>query len=252
MLPLVTIVTVTFNAESFLEDTILSVLNQKFISFEYIIIDGGSTDNTLEIIKKYSNQIKYWESKPDKGIYDAMNSSLNHINGIWVCFMNAGDLFYDNNTLKNIFDIKNINLNLFTMIYVDHSYKSNSEIKIKNAGILNDLRKKMVICHQSILIKSDYLKENKFNINYKFSADYDLVIKIFKNNKEQIYYHNIPISIIARNGFSEKNSFGTYLEYKKISLKYFQNNYLRIYHFLILIERIFIQIIKKIISYSVK
>ena len=87
----VSIVTVSFNCVSSIEDTILSVVNQKYKEKEFVIIDGGSTDGTLDVIKKYDKQINYWVSEKDAGIYDAMNKGIKASNGDWIIFMNSGD-----------------------------------------------------------------------------------------------------------------------------------------------------------------
>lgn len=99
----VTVVTVCYNAATVIEETILSVLSQDYQSMEYIVIDGGSTDGTVDIIKKYSDRIAYWVSEPDGGIYYAMNKAVEHATGDYVNFMNAGDTFFDSNVLKDIF-----------------------------------------------------------------------------------------------------------------------------------------------------
>ena len=100
--PKVTIVTVTYNAEEYLEQTIKSVIKQDYPNIEYIIIDGASSDRTVEIIKEYQKYISYWTSEPDSGIYDAMNKGIDIATGEWINFMNAGDSFVEKNTISKV------------------------------------------------------------------------------------------------------------------------------------------------------
>ena len=100
---LISIVTVSYNAVLTIEQTILSVINQTYPNVEYIIIDGGSTDGTVDIIKKYANKIAYWVSEPDKGIYDAMNKGGLKATGDFIQFLNAGDWFENEHVIEKIF-----------------------------------------------------------------------------------------------------------------------------------------------------
>jgi glycosyltransferase involved in cell wall biosynthesis len=113
---------VSYNAVLTIEQTILSVINQTYPHIEYIIIDGGSTDGTVDIIKKYANRIAYWVSEPDKGIYDAMNKGIRTAKGEWINFMNAGDLFYSKDTLEKFTEKAPIGFFIFLagamMVYV--------------------------------------------------------------------------------------------------------------------------------------
>lgn len=102
-MPLITVITVVYNGEKHLEETILSVVNQTYENIEYIIVDGGSTDKTLDVIKKYENQIDCWVSESDNGIYDAMNKGLSLASGEWINFMNAGDAFWRPDSISDIF-----------------------------------------------------------------------------------------------------------------------------------------------------
>ena len=98
--PKFSIITVTYNAEKVLEDTIQSVVFQTYRDVEYIIVDGNSKDNTMEIVSKYRNHISKVISEPDKGLYDAMNKGIRMATGDYLCFLNAGDEFHDNETLQ--------------------------------------------------------------------------------------------------------------------------------------------------------
>ena len=97
---LISIITVVFNDKYGLEETILSVLSQTSENIEYIIIDGGSNDGTVDVIKKYEKSIDKWISEPDNGIYDAMNKGIALASGGFINFMNAGDVYASNNKLK--------------------------------------------------------------------------------------------------------------------------------------------------------
>ena len=97
------IITINYNNKDGLEKTILSVINQTCQDFEYIIIDGGSTDGSVDVIKKYADRIDYWVSEPDKGIYNAMNKGIIKAKGEYLNFMNSGDCFYDNEVLSNVY-----------------------------------------------------------------------------------------------------------------------------------------------------
>jgi glycosyltransferase involved in cell wall biosynthesis len=175
--PLISIITVVYNCVNTLEETILSVINQDFDNFEYIIIDGGSTDGTIEIINKYQDKIAKFISEPDNGIYDAMNKGLSHSNGQWVNFMNAGDLFYKKNILTNIFTAENLN---FDMIYGNVCFFDENQCFILNTKSNKYKINLNAINHQSVFIKKNI--HNPFSSEYKISADHNLIYKIVKFN----------------------------------------------------------------------
>jgi glycosyltransferase involved in cell wall biosynthesis len=242
----VTIITVCYNAEIFIEETIKSVISQNDITFEYIIIDGLSNDKTLSIISNYQNHINLVISEKDKGIYDAMNKGIHFANGDWIIFMNAGDTFYNNNTLFNIFN-RIIDPNV-TLLYGATSFFSNQKFKISYPKKLERIWCGMPICHQSMLVKTDYLKRNTFDLKYKYASDYNLLYNICINNKNSIKNLNLIISTITINGFSESNSIGTYKEYMEISLT--KNRFTKLislYFYFRITERFFIKTLKNII-----
>lgn len=202
--PLVSVITVSYNAVFTIEETILSVINQTYPNIEYIIIDGGSTDGTVEVIKKYADKISYWVSEPDKGIYDAMNKRVRQSKGEWVNFMNSGDSFYDVNTLYNIFVLKSISSNI-SVIYGKTCKITKYATRIETPLSLNNMNKRLPFCHQSSFIKLDLLLAHPYNLNYKIVADDDFFYSMYKLNVDFMYV-DIPIAIYeAFSGVSSKN-----------------------------------------------
>jgi glycosyltransferase involved in cell wall biosynthesis len=177
--PLFTIITVVYNGEKSITKTINSVLKQTYGNFEYIIIDGNSTDNTNIIISNFKDSLTNFISENDLGIYDAMNKGIRLAKGEWVNFMNSGDVFNDENVLYNISKfIEKDPLNL-DIIYGNHILNFNdSLIKIKPMN-LNRLNYEMAFCHQSTFIKNDILKSNYFNLKYKYASDFDMMNKLY-------------------------------------------------------------------------
>ena len=110
-MPLISIITVVKNDVANIEETILSVLNQTYNNVEYIIVDGASTDGTLDIIKKYEKHVDLWVSEPDDGLFYAFNKGVDLVTGKWVEFLNCGDFFYNNTVLAEIFAGQKIDAN---------------------------------------------------------------------------------------------------------------------------------------------
>lgn len=201
--PLISIITVTFNAASTIEQTILSVINQTYPHIEYIIIDGGSTDGTIDIIKKYSDRISYWVSEPDKGIYDAMNKGINLANGEWINFMNAGDTFYHSNIIEDIFAKK---IYEYDIIYGAVNMLSSTYNKIVWPKHNISRSHPMPFNHQSVFVRTSLCKQYPFDISYRYAADYNFFCKIqqdakYINTNEIIANYSID-GISSTNGIS--------------------------------------------------
>ena len=170
--PLITIATVVCNGQDYLEETILSIVNQKYENLEFIIIDGGSTDKTIEIIKKYEHVIDYWVSENDDGIYDAMNKASNLAKGQWINYMNCGDTFCNNEVVKKI-QFKNYSK--YAMVYGNAKIFSDNKrfIKIQKSFKMNKFTLSTfitrVVCHQAVFYNTDI----KFNYpkKYKFKGE---------------------------------------------------------------------------------
>lgn len=222
----ISIVTVCYNGEKTIEKTILSVLNQNFEDYEYIIIDGKSEDTTLDIVKKYE---KIFENKnirfkvvseKDKGIYNAMNKSLNYIRGTWIYFLNSGDSFFDEEVLKQLSDeIKKVSEEIAVIFGSINEFFVNSKNKkyqriLKPSSQIDELRKRMIFCHQGNIVKAKYMKTLKFNEKYKIAADFDFYRKLYYMNKK---FFEVPIvfSNYECTGISS-NYFKLYREYLKV------------------------------------
>ncbi len=175
MPPLISVVTICYNAKNDLEKTILSVLSQTYQDIEYIIIDGGSTDGTVDIIHKYSERLFYWISEPDKGIYDAMNKGMDRATGSWINFMNAGDTFCDNEVIKNIFGYND--LSDYSVIYGDCYVSKLNQLQYLKASSMKKVHVQMPFCHQSSFIRKTRLR---FSIDLKIAADYQMIYEYYR------------------------------------------------------------------------
>lgn len=197
--PLISIITVVYNCEQTIERTILNVIKQDFENYEFIIVDGGSTDNTLNILKKYENQITKWVSESDKGIYDAMNKGVKMANGEWINFMNAGDEFAVLNFTSLLEAMQNEE---FAVIYGDVIIKNEEgNFSLDKARPINEMNYLLNFCHQSSFVRRKVLLDNPFSLNYKISSDYDFFLKIFIKNYKFSYIDK-PISIFELGGIS--------------------------------------------------
>jgi len=201
---LVSVITVCYNSEDYIEETIKSVLNQSYNKIEYIIVDGKSKDNTLDIIRKYKNKysdkLKYI-SEEDKGIYDAMNKGIKMSRGEIIGILNSGD-WYDKNTIQKIVDNYNKNID----IYYGDKYLVNEEnkkiLKIVK-GSINSLKERMSINHPTMFVKKDWYENNfLYDIKYQLSADYKFALKSYLKNAN-FQYLNYPLTFMRTGGKSK-------------------------------------------------
>ncbi len=212
--PLISIVTVSYNASTTIEQTILSVINQTYPNIEYIIIDGGSTDGTVDIIKKYTDKIAYWVSEPDKGIYDAMNKGIAVATGEWINFMNSGDSFYRNDVLYALFRQEVKGDVLCGSTHVIEKWGAFLERPLA----LEYMKERKPFCHQSTLVRLKWMKRYLFDIKYSICADYAFFYKLWQENVPFVYV-SIVISNFDRSidSFSGNSPMGVIIENLLIS-----------------------------------
>jgi len=195
-LPTFSVITVVRNCVDIIENTILSVINQTYPNIEYIIIDGNSTDGTKDIIKKYRSKINLFISEKDNGIYDAMNKGVSNANGKFVNFMNAGDVFFNNNICQLF--AKQILKKPFDVFYGDVIARSdinNSEILVK-AKSINKIFSGIIFCHQSSFVKLSNLKETPFDLKFNIVADYNQILSLYLEKKSFCYIPNVTAKIL--------------------------------------------------------
>ncbi|EDM26049.1 putative glycosyltransferase [Lentisphaera araneosa HTCC2155] len=189
-MPLISIITVTYNCCHLIDQTTKSILLQDFNNYEYIIVDGNSEDGTQEKIKstllKFKVPTKFISEK-DKGVYDAMNKAINLCSGQYVIFMNAGDSFYSSETLN--FVSATLSEKTPDVLFGDHALISkNKETRYIKAKNLSNLWKRMVFCHQSMFTKRNLLIKNPFEVT-NLAADHTLIYKLYMN---QYYFEYTP------------------------------------------------------------
>jgi glycosyltransferase involved in cell wall biosynthesis len=147
----ISIITINYNNLIGLKRTLESVTGQSYSNFEYIVIDGGSTDGSKELLEKYADKISYWVSEPDRGIYHAMNKGIEKASGEYLLFMNSGDLFYGNEVLReNIDAIKNVDLIYFDTLIID---ENKEYVKVFRSDLSIDYLFNDTIPHQGTFIK---------------------------------------------------------------------------------------------------
>ncbi len=213
----ISIITVCFNCEGLIERTIKSVIDQTYTNVQYIVIDGGSTDGTLNVIKKYEDNIDVLVSERDNGIYDAMNKGLEYATGDLIYFLNAGDYLCNNDILKNVIDKLSTNPDS-DLLYGDFIYYDDtSELRYSGyrAGIPDLIRRGC--CHQTIFAKrSTFARCGKFNTDYKIYADFDWLLRVVVKCGEKMSYIGIPIAYYLKGGESE--SHGGRYNYERIEI----------------------------------
>lgn len=221
--PLVSVITVVFNGEQHLEETILSVIKQNYDNVEYIIVDGGSTDGTLEIIKRYEDQIDYWVSEPDSGVYDAMNKGIRLAAGEWINLMNCGDVFSDGSLLKTVFSEKfdpKIHL-LYGEAITENKQFNITKVIGKELDSIEDFYYGMPLCHQAVFHRRQAFKKyGLFDLKYKIAADYVWLCMFFDEAFENAQYIDQVIANYEHGGFASDN-----LSYAKKEEYMFSKNF---------------------------
>lgn len=196
----ITIITCTYNAEAVLQRTLDSVMKQSYCNVEHLIMDGGSKDKTLALVKAYQHKNRVGEtahdivlsSEPDKGLYDAMNKGIDKATGDYIVFMNAGDVFPTEDTLEYVAGCVGEGEALPGVLYGDTDIVNMEGHLVRHRRLTppakltwRSFKWGMLVCHQSFYARTDIAKRVHYNLDYRFSADVDWCIRIMKEAERQ-------------------------------------------------------------------
>lgn len=223
--PKFSIITVTYNAAAVIEDTLQSVITQTYKNIEYIIVDGASTDRTMEIVSRYREHIHTVVSEPDRGLYDAMNKGIRLATGDYVCFLNAGDELHEDDTLQLIVHSLTGLPGLPDVIYgrtaiVDREghFLRMRRLEPPENLTWRSFRQGMLVCHQAFFARRDHAVP--YDLRYRFSADFDWCIRVMKQSQT---LHNTRLTLIdyLNEGMTTRNHRASLAERFRIMCRHY-------------------------------
>jgi glycosyltransferase involved in cell wall biosynthesis len=215
--PKISVVTISLNRRAELETTIQSVLTQSYPNIEYLIIDGGSTDGSVEQIKQWGSRIQYWASEKDRGIYDAMNKGVRAATGEWVIFMNAGDRFHDETVVADIF----AGLHEDADLVYGHSrlwYSREGMGRFVSAESPSVLPLRMNCSHQSLFTRRALLLRTPFSVDL-MAADYEFLARMHTGGSRFKAIDRI-VSVCSTGGISDTNRMQSLFQRWTIATRY--------------------------------
>ena len=223
--PKFSVITVCYNAQATIEDTIQSVIAQTYHHVEYIIVDGASKDRTLSIINRYRDRIATVVSEPDKGLYDAMNKGLRLATGDYVCFLNAGDRFHEDDTLqqmvhtlRELTELPDVLYGETELVDAEGHFVRMRRLQAPEHLTWHSFRHGMLVCHQAFFAKRTLAEP--YDLSYRFSADFDWCIRIMKKSK---VLHNTHLTLIdyLEEGMTTRNHKASLHERFRIMTKHY-------------------------------
>ena len=235
------VITVTYNAEHTLERTLKSVREQTYPAIEHIIVDGNSNDGTVALIHRYENERLKWISEPDKGLYDAMNKGAKMATGDYLCFLNAGDTFYDTDTVQKIFASSDEGhspdiLYGETAIVDDNGrFLHMRRLQAPKNLTWKSFKHGMVVCHQAFIVKRELVEP--YDLSYRFSADFDWCIRMMKKAKN-IYNTDLILVDYLNTGMTTANRKASLRERYRIMEKHYGKVSTFLYHIWFVIRAI--------------
>ncbi|WP_315003232.1 glycosyltransferase [uncultured Selenomonas sp.] len=200
----ISIITVVYNAAATIEQTILSVVKQDYSNIEYIIVDGGSTDGTLDIVKKYEEKIALWLSEPDHGIYDAMNKGLTHATGDYIYYLGADDCLLAPTSISQVVsflqDNPEVDVLCASVMMVDTVYRIEKvySSNFSEADVLSGYNTP----HQGMFVRREILQKYRFDTSYHIAADYKNFLKFYLDQNIALKQTAMIVAYYANDGVS--------------------------------------------------
>ncbi|MDO5663694.1 MAG: glycosyltransferase family 2 protein [Bacteroidia bacterium] len=218
------VITVTYNAERTLERTLKSVHEQTYPHIEHVIVDGKSKDGTGDLIRKYENENLHWISEPDKGLYDAMNKAATMATGDYLCFLNAGDTFFDAQTVEKIFQsfseskFPDILYGETAIVDNDGKFLHMRRLQVPEVLTWKSFKQGMLVCHQAFIVKRSIFEP--YDLQYRFSSDFDWAVRMMK---KVTLIHNTRLTLInyLNEGMTTANRKASLKERYRIMAKYY-------------------------------
>ena len=208
--PFISVIVAVYNGAKFIRRCIDSITGQTYQHTELIIIDGGSTDGTVEILRKNDHKISYWESKPDKGIYHAWNKALKHAVGDWICFLGSDDFFWQKDVLEHLIPELTKSYPSCRVVYGHVCIVTANGTVLEKAGVPWNKAKKhfnqaMTIPHQAVLHHSSLFKiHGMFDESFRISGDYEFLLRELNEN-EAFFADNIIVAGMQHGGISNQS-----------------------------------------------
>lgn len=224
---MITLITVTYNAEATLERTLQSVARQTYQDYEHLIIDGASKDGTLALARRFASEHTTIVSEPDKGLYDAMNKGLRLAKGDYLCFLNAGDKLHSADTLQHVADAAaqgEVGVVYGHTDIVDDAGRFLFPRRLTPPEVLTwkSFRWGMLVCHQAFYVNRKIAQT--YDLNYRFSADFDWCIRSMKAGEQQglrnVYVHE-PLADYLSEGMTTRNHRASLKERFQIMAKHY-------------------------------
>ena len=220
--PVISIITVCYNAEREIKATLKSVKEQSFKNYEYIIVDGASKDNTLKVISQSGVEPTHLVSERDKGIYDAMNKGLALAQGEYLMFLNAGDSLYSTNTLQKIADAAKGSPDVIygdtAIVDAERNYLRPRKLRPPKTLTRNSFKNGMLVCHQAFLPKRELAMP--YDMAYRFSADFDWCVKILSASKKCTQIDDFIVNYLEE-GATTRNHIKSLKERFRIMCKHY-------------------------------